>query len=152
LLCLADTSLYIYICVKHFGMANISILPLTSKMPCTSLPFDLNTGKYTVSSKTHNYSISSSILCLPLLRPCTFLSAFFSKIRSPRSSLKVRDQITHPHITGKIILLHISVPVLLDCKWEEKDPGSKGGEHFPDLISSLFLQACNFSFVSVLPK
>jgi len=23
LLCLTDTSLYIYICVKHFGMANI---------------------------------------------------------------------------------------------------------------------------------
>ena len=25
LLCLTDTSLYIYICVKHFGMANIKI-------------------------------------------------------------------------------------------------------------------------------
>ena len=95
----------------------------------------------------------SSILYLPLLSPFTFLSTFFSKIRNPRSSLKVRDQITHPHTTtGKIILLHISVPVLLDCKWEEKDPRSKGGEHSPDLISSLFLHACNFSFVSVLPK
>ena len=81
-------------------------------------------------------------------RPSTFLSIFFSKILSPHSSLKVRDQITYPHkTTGKIILLYTSVPVLLDCKWEEKDLGSKGGEHFPDLISSLFLHAYNFSLL-----
>jgi len=71
------------------------LLPPMSKMPCPSHPFDLNTGKYTVSSKAHNYAIFPSIPCLPLLSPCTFPSTF-SKILIPRSSLRSETNL-HTH-------------------------------------------------------
>ena len=57
MLCLTDTSLYIYICVKHFGMAKIKLLESTSILLNISTRAN-NSHEETVKYLTNkNYSI-----------------------------------------------------------------------------------------------
>jgi hypothetical protein len=55
-----------------------------------------------------------------LLGPNIHLSTLSSNTLSLCSSLKVRDQVSHPYITsGKIITLHILIVAFFDSRWKD---------------------------------
>jgi hypothetical protein len=56
-----------------------------------------------------------------LFGPNIFLSTLVSNTLSLRSSLNMRDQVSHPSkTTRKIIFLYTLIFMLLDCKLEDK--------------------------------
>jgi hypothetical protein len=56
-----------------------------------------------------------------LFGPNILLSNLFSNTLSPRSSLSVRDQVSHPYrTTAKIIVLHILIFMFLDGRRERR--------------------------------
>ena len=78
--------------------------------------------------REENWSLSSSLCSFlhspvtsSLLVPNILLNALFSNTLSPRSSLNVSGQVSHPYkITGKIIVLYILIFTYLDNKMEDK--------------------------------
>jgi hypothetical protein len=74
------------------------------------------------------YRLWSSSLCSFLHDPFTaisgpniLLNTLFSETLSPWSSLKVRDQVSHPYsTTGKITVLHILIFRFFDTRREDK--------------------------------
>jgi len=76
------------------------------------------TKKYLVTSRDHKTSPLCSVLHSPvtstLLGPKIFLSTLCLNILSLCSSLNVRDQVSHPHKTGKIIVLYNLILIFLD--------------------------------------
>jgi hypothetical protein len=54
-----------------------------------------------------------------LLGPNILLSTLFSNILSPCFSLSVRDQVSHPYKTGKIIVLCTLIFIFLDSNPED---------------------------------
>jgi hypothetical protein len=62
-----------------------------------------------------HYPITSSFLVLNIL-----LNTLFSNTHSLRPSLSVSDHVSHPHTTGKIIVLYILISIFLDSKLEDK--------------------------------
>jgi hypothetical protein len=79
------------------------------------------------------YRLRSSSLCnffqdpsSSLLGPNIFLNTLFSKTLSPCSSLKVRDQVSHPYsTTGKITVLYI---LIFRLKKDAYPSGKKEGD------------------------
>jgi hypothetical protein len=61
------------------------------------------------------------------------LSAPFSNILRPRSSLSKRHQVSHSYkTTGKITVLHILIVIcFLAVNWKIEDPGPSGRRHSP---------------------
>jgi hypothetical protein len=70
--------------------------------------------------KFHHYAIFS-MMSSYLLGPNVLLNTLFSKPLSLCSSLKVRDQVSHPYsTTGKITVLYILIFRFLDTRREDK--------------------------------
>jgi hypothetical protein len=70
----------------------------------------------------------------PLLGPN---STLFSNTFSPRSSLHVSDQVSHPHkTTGKIIFLYIIIFKFLVANWKIKDSAPNDSKHSLTFICS----------------
>ena len=75
---------------------------------CRSLSFSLGSFLHSPVSSPH-------------LGP-NILSTLFSDTLSPRSSLHVSDQVSHPHkTTGKIMVLSILIFKFLVANWKTKD-------------------------------
>jgi hypothetical protein len=65
--------------------------------------------------EVHHYAVFS------LSGPNILLNTLFSKILSLCSSLKVRDQVSHPYsTTGKITVLYISILILFYMRGGDK--------------------------------
>jgi len=99
--------------------------PIRAISPDHIILLDLITRKI-MGKKNRSLSSSSctflhSLVTSSLLGPNTLLSTLFSNTLSLRSSLNVRDQVSHPYkTTGQIIVLYISIFKFLDSKLEEK--------------------------------
>jgi len=75
-------------------------------------------------------SFVQSLFISSLLGSNTLLNTLFSNTISLRSSLNVRDQVSHPYkATGNTILLHISIFELWIAKWKTTDSGPNNSKH-----------------------
>jgi len=75
----------------------------------------------------------------PLLGP-NILSTLFSNTFSPRSALRVSDQVSHPYkTTGKIIVLYIIIFKFLVANWKIKDSAPNDSKRSLTLFCSQFL-------------
>ena len=101
-----------------------SLLPLTYYMPAHFILFYLFAR---IKFGEEYRSLSSSLCSLQspvtpfLVGPNILFSILFSDTLSLRSFVNVSDQVAHPYkVTGKIIVLHISVFIFLDSRLEGK--------------------------------
>ena len=108
--------------VSHQNPIYTSSLPHMCYMPRLS-----HSQFYTRTMYCEEYSSLSSSLCSflhslvtsSLLCPDTLLSTLFSDTLSPRSSLSVSDQVSHPYkSTCKFMVLYIFMFIFLDSKSE----------------------------------
>jgi hypothetical protein len=100
---------------------------LSSPFALHALPISfsiLSPAQSWVSSTDHEaprlWSFLRSPLTSSLLCPNIFLNILFLNTLSLRSSLNVSGQVSHPHQTGKIIVLYILIFGLLDNNLEHK--------------------------------
>jgi len=66
------------------------------------------------------YAIFISTATSTFFRPNVFLSTLFSNTLKLCSSVNVRDGVSHPYKTGKIMALYIFVFMFLHFNMEEK--------------------------------
>jgi hypothetical protein len=70
--------------------------------------------------RSSSCSFLQSPVTSSLLRPNILLSTLFSNTLSQSSSLKVRDQVSHPYrTTAKIIVLYIPISTFLDRREDQ---------------------------------
>jgi hypothetical protein len=82
-----------------------------------------------------------------LLGPNILLRTLFSNTLSLRSSLNVRDQVSHPYkTTGRIMVLCILTFTFLDSRLEEKGSEPK---HLLIYFSNMHVSACRPTSVTV---
>jgi hypothetical protein len=68
-----------------------------------------------------------------LLGPNILLNTLFSKLLTLCSSLKLRDQVSHPYsTTGKITVLYILIFRFFDMRREDKRFWIEGQQTFPE--------------------
>jgi hypothetical protein len=107
------------------------------------------------------YKLRSSSLC-KFLQPPT-ISFFFdsnilistppSNIFGQYSSLKVRDQVSHPYKTkGKITVLCILIFTFLDSRWEDRMFWTQRRQALPEFNLTLISLWIKFWSVTVVPK
>ena len=107
--------------------------PIRSTCPAYLILFSLITrtilgGEYR-SLSSSLCSFLHSPVSSSLLGPNILLSTLFSKTLSLRSSINASDQVSHPYITGKIIVLCIVIFVLLCGNWKTKHSAQNDSKH-----------------------
>ena len=94
------------------------------------------------------YRSLSSLLCSflhspvtsSLLGPNILFNTLFSNTLSPRTSLNVSDQVSHPYnTTCKIIVLYILIFIFLIVNWKTKDSAPEDSKHSLNSICFSFL-------------
>jgi hypothetical protein len=107
-----------------------------------------------------DYRLWSSSLCnflhepsSSLLGPNILLNALFSKTLSLCTSLKVRDQVSHPYsTTGKITVLYILIFRFFIWEGKTKDSGLNYSKHSLNLIYSWFHHECHSDALVSSPR
>ena len=97
--------------------------PIHATFPTHLILLDLITifGEQYRSLSPSLCSFLHSTVTSSLLVPNIFLNALFSDILSPRSTLSVSDQVSHPYKrTVQIIVLQILIYIFLDSKPDDK--------------------------------
>jgi len=98
-----------------------------------------------VKSGISSYNFLHSPVIPYLLGPNILLSTIFSNTHSLRSSLNVRDQVSHPYKRTAKLYFCINIYIFLDSKLEDKRSCTKKKKQaFPRLQSAL-----NFSLNTI---
>ena len=98
-------------------------------------------------------SFLHSLVISSLLDPNILFSTLFSNTLSLRSSFIVGDQVSRPYkITGKIIVLYITIFASLDTKLEDKRVCTEWQQAFLDVNLFLISPCIEFWFVKAVPQ
>jgi hypothetical protein len=116
----------------------------------------LSAARYWVRSRDHSaphYVIFSISVTSSLLGQNILLNTPVSNTLSPRSSLDVCDQVSHPYrTTRKITVLYILIFKFSDSKLEDKRFSVQWKQAFPKFNLLLTSSWIEFWFVKVVPK
>ena len=89
MLCLTDTSLYIYTCVKHFGMANVKLIfNLTISGNCWN-----RAGAFSVLGNRANQQANRAVHFILI---CRYAHDQFDRSYEKRSIMKSQGRKEHP--------------------------------------------------------
>ena len=115
--------------------------PIRTTCPTHPLLHDLTTrkifgGQYRSLSALLSSLLQSSVASA-LLGPNILLSTLFTNTLSLRSSLSVKDQVSHPYkTTGKIRILYILLVVFWVTNWKTKNCAHNENKQFLTSVSS----------------